>query len=88
MHSVSMAHTLGSCSGVLRFCLHKFSLALTYGAIQPGEMLSAHVYHASDFASSVHYRRSASGYVVVLNNAAVTWASKERETVALSTMEA
>lgn len=74
--------------GTLRYCLHTSSLALTYGARQPGETLAAQVYHDSDFASSQDCRRSTSGYVVVLNNAAVTWASKKREAVALSTMEA
>ena len=74
--------------GTLRYCLLTTSLASTYGARQPGQLLAAQVYHDSDFASSQDCRRSTPGYVAVLNNAVVTWASKKRETVALSTMEA
>ena len=59
------------------------NLALTYGS---GE--GSAVYHDADHASSVDDRKSTSGYCVLLNGAAVSWASKKQPTVALSTMEA
>jgi transposase InsO family protein len=74
--------------GLLQYCLFTHDLALHYGAQASGETLQASIYHDSDFASSQDCRRSTSGYVALLNNGAVTWASKKRETVALSTMEA
>ena len=65
--------------GTLRYCLFTSSLALTFGARQPEENLTVSVYHDSDFASSQDCRRRTSGYTAILNNAAVSWASKNRD---------
>ena len=67
---------------LLRYVMGSSSLALTYGTGEGGV-----VYHDADFASSIDDRRSTSGYCVLLNGAAVSWASKKQPTVALSTME-
>ncbi|XP_036341057.1 secreted RxLR effector protein 161-like [Rhagoletis pomonella] len=42
----------------------------------------------ADYASDVDKRRSCTGYIFKLSNAAVTWHSKRQPTVALSTTEA
>lgn len=68
---------------LLRYVMGSSNLALTYGS---GE--GSAVYHDADHASSVDDRKSTSGYCVLLNGAAVSWASKKQPTVALSTMEA
>ena len=68
---------------LLRYIMGSSKLALTFGSGQQ-EM----IYHDADYASSLDDRRSTSGYVVLLNGAAVSWASKKQPTVALSTMEA
>ena len=68
---------------LLRYIKGSATLSLTYGSGEGGV-----VYHDADFASSIDDRRSTSGYCVLLNGAAVSWASKKQPTVALSTMEA
>jgi hypothetical protein len=42
----------------------------------------------SDYASDIGERRSRTGYVFMLNGAAVSWKSQRQQTVALSTAEA
>ena len=44
-------------------------------------------YSDADYAGDPTTRRSTSGYVFILNGAAVTWSSRKQPIVALSTME-
>ena len=45
-------------------------------------------YTDADWAGSTHDRRSTSGYVFSLGSGAVSWSSKKKPIVALSSMEA
>jgi hypothetical protein len=45
-------------------------------------------YCDADYAADLDKRKSTSGYVFLLNNAAISWASKLQPTVAMSTCEA
>lgn len=45
-------------------------------------------YSDSDFAGDVESRKSTTGYLYLMNNGPITWASHKQQTVALSTMEA
>ena len=53
-----------------------------------GHCTISQVYQDSNFACSQDCTRNTSGYVMILNNVAVTWASSKNETAALSTIEA
>lgn len=45
-------------------------------------------YSDADWGSDPDEHKSTSGYVVLLNNGAITWSSKKQPRIALSTMEA
>ena len=47
-----------------------------------------HGYSDADWAGNLDNRRSTTGYAFIMNNAAISWASKRQPTVALSTTEA
>lgn len=47
-----------------------------------------HCYTDADWASDVDKRRSCSGHVILMSNAAISWQSKRQATVALSSTEA
>ena len=47
-----------------------------------------HGYSDADFAGDVEQRRSQTGYMFMLNGAAISWKSERQQTTALSTMEA
>lgn len=45
-------------------------------------------YCDSDYASDTESRKSTSGYIFLMNNGPIIWASRKQQTIALSTMEA
>ena len=74
---------------VLRYLRGTMELGLIYS--MPSVMSSAHILQGfadADWASDTTTRRSTTGYAFMLNGAAVSWASKTQQTVALSTAEA
>ena len=68
---------------VLRYLQGSSELGLRFGT--RGTLAG---YCDADYAGDVDTRRSTSGYVFLLNGAAVSWASKLQPTVAVSTTEA
>lgn len=62
---------------------------LEYGLVQnKSETISLEVYCDSDFAGDQIDRKSRTGWAVVLNGSAISWASHKQSTVALSSSEA
>ena len=71
---------------VLRYLKGTADASLVYGnSVQSSELVG---WSDSDYASDVAGRRSRTGYVFMLNGAAVSWKSQRQQTVALSTAEA
>jgi hypothetical protein len=58
---------------------------LIYGGVSSSKLVG---WSDSDYASDIGERRSRTGYVFMLNGAAVSWKSQRQQTVALSTAEA
>lgn len=52
------------------------------------ENMNLHVYTDADWASDIDKRRSCSGFVAIMANAAISWHSHRQEIVALSSTEA
>jgi hypothetical protein len=74
---------------VLRYLNGTTDYKLTYGC--PGDdknVPSLVGYCDADWGSNLDDRRSVTGYIFLLNGAAITWQSKKQPTVALSTVEA
>jgi len=71
---------------VLRYLKGTSDSALEYGKDAHGAELVG--WSDSDYASDSSSRRSRTGYVFMLNGAAVSWKSQRQQTVALSTAEA
>jgi hypothetical protein len=69
--------------GLLRYVAGTRNVGLEYGATCP--LLG---YCDAGFASNIDNRRSTTGYVFLLNGAAVSWCSRLQPTVAASTCEA
>jgi hypothetical protein len=69
--------------GLLRYVAGTRTVGLEYGATCP--LLG---YCDADFASNIDNRRSTTGYVFLLNGAAVSWCSRLQPSVAASTCEA
>ncbi|KAG7547302.1 Reverse transcriptase RNA-dependent DNA polymerase [Arabidopsis suecica] len=70
---------------VLRYLKGTMEFGIWYKGGGNGELL---VYTDSDFAGDVDGRRSTSGYVFLMDDAAVAWSSKKQPIVTLSTTEA
>ena len=70
---------------VLRYLKGTIDFGIWYKRGGGGELL---VYTDSDFAGDVDTRKSTSGYVFLMDNAAVAWLSKKQPIVTLSTTEA
>lgn len=70
---------------VLRYLKGTTDFGIWYNKGGKGEIL---VYTDSDFAGDVDSRKSTSGYVFLIDNAAVAWSSKKQPIVTLSTTEA
>ena len=70
---------------VLRYLKGTADFGIWYDGQGTGELL---VYTDSDFAGDIDSRKSTSGYVFLLDNAAVAWCSKKQPIVTLSTTEA
>lgn len=70
--------------GVLRYLAGTADYGLCYGG--PDNKIVG--YCDADYAGDVDTRRSTTGYVFLLNGAAITWSSKRQPTVAASTTEA
>ena len=70
---------------VLRYLKQTRDLSLTYVKNTPEAIIG---YSDADWAGDVKDRRSTSGNVFLLGGAAITWASKKQNSVALSTVEA
>ena len=69
---------------ILRYLRGTQSLGLRYKSSE-GDLIA---YSDADWAGSREDRKSTSGYVTILSNAAITWKSKKQTVVALSTAEA
>jgi hypothetical protein len=70
---------------VLRYLKGTVDTALMYGGTPLSKLV---VWLDSYYASDIGERRSRTGYVFMLNGAAVSWKSERQQTVALSTTEA
>lgn len=70
---------------VLRYLRGTVDFGIWYKRGGNGEL---QVYTDSDFAGDVESRKSTSGYVFLMDNAAVAWLSKKQPIVTLSTTEA
>lgn len=70
---------------VLRYLSGTMDFGIWYKRGGDGEML---IYTDSDFAGDIDSRKSTSGYVFLIDNAAVAWSSKKQPIVTLSTTEA
>ena len=70
---------------VLRYLRQTRDLSLTYVKNTPEVIIG---YSDADWAGDVKDRRSTSGNVFLLGGAAITWASKKQNSVALPTVEA
>lgn len=70
---------------VLRYLRGTMNFGMWYKRGGTGELL---VYTDSDFVGDIDSRRSISGYVFLLGNAAEAWSSKKQPIVTLSTAEA
>ncbi|CAA7062104.1 unnamed protein product [Microthlaspi erraticum] len=70
---------------VLRYLRGTMDFGIWYKREGNGNLL---VYIDSDFAGDVESRKSTSGYVFLMNDAAVAWLSKKQPIVTLSTTEA
>jgi hypothetical protein len=68
---------------VLRYLQGTSTLGITYRPLP----LRLEGYSDTDWAGDLDTRRSTTGYVVMLNNGAITWRSRRQPTVALSTIE-
>src|SRR2546423_14727634 len=75
---------LAAAKRVLRYLKGTVELGIVYSA-PPGE---ASAFSDADWAGDRETRKSRTGYVVMLNNGAVSWRSSLQPTVALSTTEA
>ena len=71
--------------GVLRYLSNTADYGLLYSGNSGLELLG---YCDADFASDTDTRRSTTGYVFLLHGAAISWASRRQQTVAVSTTEA
>jgi hypothetical protein len=69
---------------VLRYLAGTANLGLQFS--QSSNILTG--YCDADYAADLDKRKSTTGYVFLLNNAAISWASKLQPTVAMSTCEA
>ena len=69
---------------VLRYLAGTRTLGIRYGAGKPGLV----IYSDSDYAGELEHRRSTTGYVVLMDGAAVSWSSRIQPTTATSTQEA
>ncbi len=69
--------------GVVRYLIGTRDAGLVYGPASP--LVG---YADADFGGDTESRRSTTGYVFLLNGAAITWASRLQPTVACSTAEA
>lgn len=70
---------------VLRYLKGTLNYGILYKKGGNGNVL---VYTDSDFAGDIDGRKSTSGYVFLLNGAAVAWSSKKQPIITLSTTEA
>lgn len=69
----------------LRYVKSTRNHKLTYGRPSNLELVG---YSDADYAKDIQTRRSTSGYVFLLNSAAISWKSQRQRTTALSTAEA
>jgi hypothetical protein len=70
---------------VLRYLKGTADSVLMYGGAPSSKLVG---WSDSDYASDIGERRSRTGFVFMLNGAAVSWKSQRQQTVALSTAEA
>lgn len=80
----TMAHWK-SVKRILRYIRGTTNYKLTFSFEKTGEIIG---YSDADWASDIDKRRSCTGYVFKLSNAAITWKSTRQSTVALSSTEA
>jgi len=74
---------------ILRYLKGSIHLKLTYSCDQnQGQGQEPHGYSDADWAGDLNDRRSTSGYVFLMSDAAVVWSSMKQQSVALSTTEA
>jgi len=70
---------------IMRYLIGTCELGLFYQRNRGKDLLG---YTDSDYANDVEDRKSRSGYVFVMSEAAISWSSRKQPVVSLSTIEA
>jgi hypothetical protein len=73
---------------VLRYLAATPGMGLQFGGGQPAAALSLQGFSDADYGGDLDSRRSTTGFVYLLNGAAISWGCKLQSTVAVSTAEA
>lgn len=73
---------------IMRYLKSSIDHKLRYTRVTENKNLEIEGYCDADWASDIDNRRSCTGYVFKVSNAAVSWGSKRQQTIALSSTEA
>ena len=84
MQNPTLSH-MTAAKRILRYLKNETDLSLTYSS-RGSATLTA--YADADWGGCLQTRRSTTGYIFTLGDAAISWSSKRQHTVALSTTEA
>eukprot|EP00171_Calliarthron_tuberculosum_P012764 IDg12764t1 len=70
---------------VIRYLIQTKNFGLCYGGSTAS--ITPHVYVDADWAGDSETRKSMSGFIAIMGESAVSWASRQQEVVALSSTE-